>query len=109
MSEQSNGHRADNTEIISPILLRKGDRIEHHGAVLEVAHIIEFPCEIEGGIRVVACISRLIGNETGRIPRQWFDTRAQLSAGGSEWAAALPEGLYWNVQGNAHASVSRIV
>ena len=53
--------------------------------------------------------STLIGNETGRIPRQWFDTRAQLSAGGSEWAAALPEGLYWNVQGNAHASVYRIV
>lgn len=96
------------TELVSPIELQKGDRVEAHGALLEVMYIVESDCDVPGGVRVAACISRVIGDATGTIPRGWLETPEQMSERGAPWAAFLPAGLYWNVQGNAHARVNRV-
>jgi hypothetical protein len=97
------------TANVSPIDLQIGDRVLTHGAIVEVAHVVNADCDVPGGVRTAACISRLVGDERGGIPRSFFETPAQLRARGCEWASALPEGLYWNVQGNAHASVAKVV
>ncbi|MDE9544161.1 hypothetical protein [Xenorhabdus bovienii] len=97
------------TESVSPIDLRTGDCVRYYGAVFEVIHIIESPCDVKGGIRVAACISRLIGNTTGSIPRQWLETPEIMKKRGAAWASDLPAGLYWNIQGNAHARVDRVI
>ncbi|MGT1696613.1 hypothetical protein ACVPTE_23610 [Salmonella enterica subsp. enterica serovar Winslow] len=97
------------TESVSPINLHAGDRVCHYGAVFEVTHIIESSCDVKGGIRVAACISRLIGNTTGSIPRQWLESPEIMKERGATWASNLPAGLYWNIQGNAHARVTRII
>lgn len=47
------------TEMVSPIELHIGDHVQRHGALFEVMHIVESECDIPGGIRVAACISRL--------------------------------------------------
>lgn len=49
------------TEMVSPIELHIGDHVQRHGALFEVMHIVESECDIPGGIRVAACISRVIG------------------------------------------------
>lgn len=101
---------APKTETISPIDLNVGDRVLTWGAVVEVAHIVNAgESEIEGGVRIAACISRLVGDNLGAIPRAWFETPEEMTRRGCKWANALPEGLYWNVQGNAHARCSRIL
>jgi hypothetical protein len=94
---------------VSPIDLQIGDRVFTHGAVLEVAYISNHDSDVPGGVRTAACISRLVGDENGSIPRGWFESRETMRARGCEWAMSLPEGRYWNVQGNAHASVLKIV
>lgn len=94
---------------VSPIELAIGDRVNTHGAVVEVVHITESKSDVPGGIRVAACTSRLIGDDCGSIPRGWFDTRQSLIDRGCTWAHDLPEGRYWNVQGNAHARESKII
>ena len=96
------------TEQVSPIELQKGDRVEAYGALMEVMHIVESGCDVPGGVRVAACVSRVIGDTTGTIPRGWLETPEQMSERGATWAAELPAGLYWNIQGNAHARVSRV-
>lgn len=96
------------TEQVSPIELQKGDRVEAYGALLEVMHIVESDCDVPGGVRVAACVSRVIGGTTGTIPRAWLETPELMSERGATWAAELPAGLYWNIQGNAHARVSRV-
>ena len=97
------------TILVSPIELAVGDRVIEHGALVEVAHIITSPCGIEGGIRVAACISRLIDEGQDGIPLSWFDTAKSLVDRGCTWAKDLPDGRYWNVQGNAHARVAKVV
>lgn len=93
----------------SPIFLKVGDKVISHGATFEVMHITEAPCDVPGGVRVAACTSRLVGAATGAIPKCWFCTKQSLIDRGCLWAVALPDGDYWNVQGNAHASVHKII
>jgi hypothetical protein len=64
------------TEMVSPIELHIGDHVQRHGALFEVMHIVESECDIPGGIRVAACISRVIGDVTGNIPRGWLKHRS---------------------------------
>lgn len=97
------------TEMVSPIELHIGDHVQRHGALFEVMHIVESECDIPGGIRVAACISRVIGDVTGNIPRGWLETPKRMAERGVKWAKSLPEGLYFNIQGNAHAKVSRVI
>lgn len=96
-------------EHVSPIDLVIGDRVMVYGAIVEVARITEVPCDIPGGIRVAACMSRLVGDDIGSIPRSWFETPEGLKGRGCTWADELEPGLYWNVQGNAHARVAKIL
>jgi len=98
-----------NTISVSPITLKLGDRVLAHGAVVEVAHITESADKTPGAVRVAACTSRLIGEENGSIPRGWFQSPESLRAMGCTWAKDLPDGRYWNVQGNAFARVLKIV
>lgn len=100
---------ATKTISVSPIELAIGDRVLTHGAIVEVVHIKESLCDIPGGIRVAACTARLVGEGHGSIPLSWFDTPQSLSRRGCAWAKDLPDGHYWNVQGNAHASVCKVV
>lgn len=97
------------TEMVSPVELHIGDHVQRHGALFEVMHIVESECDIPGGIRVAACISRVIGDVTGNIPRGWLETPKRMAERGVKWATSLPEGLYFNIQGNAHAKVSRVI
>ena len=76
------------------------------GCTLEVAHIIK--SDGASGA-VAACISRLIGDDTGHIPRGFFESRDSLLRHGCDWASRMPEGLYWNVQGNAKERLGKIV
>jgi hypothetical protein len=39
-------------------------------------------CDIPGGIRVAACISRVIGDVTGNIPRGWLETPKRMAERG---------------------------
>ncbi|MBD4208090.1 hypothetical protein GUH47_19295 [Xanthomonas citri pv. citri] len=95
---------------ISPIHLQVGDKVLIYGAIVEVMHIVNaVETEIEGGIRIAACISRLVGEDMGAIPRAYFETPEQMTRRGCKFSHALPDGLYWNVQGNAHALVSKVV
>lgn len=94
---------------VSPIDLKVGDRVLEHGAIMKVMHITERPTETKGGIRVAACTSRLVGDDNGAIPRGWFDSRRTLIERGCTWAKDLPEGRYWNVQGNALATAYRVI
>lgn len=103
---------AINTVSVSPIELVIGDKVRHHGALMEVMHIVVTETlEDAEGVRVAACISRLVGDDMGAIPRGWFDTReSMLARGCGEWARDLrADGLYWNVQGNARARVAKLV
>lgn len=70
------------TEQVSPIELQKGDRVEAYGALMEVMHIVESGCDVPGGVRVAACVSRVIGDTTGTIPRGWLETPEQMSERG---------------------------
>lgn len=98
------------TVYVSPIELAIGDRVEAHGAIFEVMHVVESKCDVPGGIRVAACISRLVGDDCGAIPRSWLDTPKSLrDRGCGDWACGLPDGRYFNVQGNAHARVRKII
>lgn len=97
-----------NTISVSPIELSIGDRVMYHGALVEVAVIHEHECDVLGGVRVAACISRLVTEDHGAIPLSWFDTPESLRASGSTWAKDLPQGRYINVQGNAHARVAKV-
>lgn len=70
------------TEMVSPIELHIGDHVQRHGALFEVMHIVESECDIPGGIRVAACISRVIGDVTGNIPRGWLETPKRMAERG---------------------------
>ena len=72
------------TEQVSPIELQKGDRVEAYGALMEVMHIVESGCDVPGGVRVAACVSRVIGDTTGTIPRGWLETPEQMSEPGPQ-------------------------
>lgn len=93
------------TESVSPLSLQMGDRVFHHGAIVEVAHIIE---SYDRGEKVVACLSRLVGDDTGSIPRGWFDTLETLKRC-NVGIENLPDGLYWNIQGNKIARFLKII
>lgn len=97
-----------NTTSISPIELKVGDRVSYYGALVEVARIENREDDTPGGIRVAACISRLVGDDLGSIPRGWYDTPDSMRRSGCTWATELEPGLYVNVQGNAHARVSKV-
>lgn len=98
------------TQTVSPIDLKVGDRVAAHGAIVQVEYIVETPeTEIEGGVRIAACISRLVGENMGSIPRAYFETPEQMTRRGCKFSFGLPDGLYWNVQGNAHARCSKII
>lgn len=97
------------TNLVSPIDLKVGDRVLEHGAIVEVVLITESPCDIPGGIRVAACTSRLVGDDMGAIPRGYWETPETYKWRGWKVGAELPDGLYWNVQGNAHARVNKII
>lgn len=94
----------------SPVDLVIGDRVYHYGAIVEVVHInvSTHPSHCENG-PVHACISRLVGDDTGSIPRGWFETPESMVSIGSAWAKDLPPGRYWNVQGNRLACCNKIV
>ena len=94
----------------SPIHLVVGDNVLSHGAMLEVVHIRETACDVPSGVRVAACISRLVGEDMGSIPKHWFETpESMIKRGCGDWTKELPAGLYWNVQGNAHAAVLKVI
>lgn len=56
--------------------------LEAYGALMEVMHIVESGCDVPGGVRVAACVSRVIGDTTGTIPRGWLETPEQMSERG---------------------------
>ncbi|WP_237665938.1 hypothetical protein [Citrobacter freundii] len=68
------------TEQVSPIELQKGDRVEAYGALMEVMHIVESGCDVPGGVRVAACVSRVIGDTTGTISA-WMAGNARTNVG----------------------------
>lgn len=95
------------TVTVSPLELAVGDRVYRAGALMQVEHRHEI---IVKGKRVAANICRLIGDDMGSIPRVYWDTpKSYLHTGLRPWAANLPEGLYWNVQGSASARVEKVV
>lgn len=100
------------TTPVSPIELQIGDRVMEHGAIVEVMAIFTYPCDPikqPNGVRVAACISRLVGDDMGAIPRGYFDTPQSMRDRGCTWGVDLPDGYYWNVQGNALARVHKVV
>lgn len=98
------------TVSVSPIELKIGDRVMQNGALFEVMHITEAKASNPEGVRVAACTSRLVGDDSGSIPRGWFDTpQSMVDRGCGAWAKELPDGRYWNVQGNALARVAKVI
>lgn len=91
---------------ISPMNLEVGDKVRYYGATLQVQVIKKYQ---SGESEVAACYSILVGEDTGAIPRAWFDTPESMVASGAKWAKDLPPGLYMNVQGNHLASVQKII
>lgn len=95
------------TEIVSPLALVVGDKVLMHGEVMEVTHIIR---QTYDGVEVASCWSKLVGEQQHDvIPHGWWQKPADMAERGAAWAKNLPEGLYWNVQGNGKAGVHRII
>lgn len=95
------------TVSVSPLDLAVGDRLITNGALVQVEHRILVDYE---GEQVAANICRLIGDDMGGIPRGYWSTpESYLRTGLRDWAANLPDGLYWNVQGNRHARAAKVI
>lgn len=94
------------TVTVSPVDLVVGDVVIEHGATLQVERIQNYE---SGGSAVAACVSRLVSATSGVIPMAWMRTRESMRDGGMRDAMTLPEGLYFNVQGNHLARVRKIV
>jgi hypothetical protein len=93
------------TDSVSPLDLVVGDYVIQHGALFCVEHITR---RDDHGSTVAACLSRLIGKDSGAIPRAYLDTPEQMARAGYKLASKLPDGLYWNVQGNDLARVPKV-
>lgn len=97
------------TQTVSPTDLAIGDKVFVHGAIVEVAHVRETGFATLAGGQAVSCMARLVGDDMGAIPRAYFQTPAELTRAGCIWSHELPDGLYWNVQGNGLARVAKVI
>lgn len=92
------------TVTVNALELVAGDKVFYYGAVLEVAFILKHNAE-----NVAHCVSRLIGENMGNIPKAFFETPESYKCRGCEFADNLPDGLYFGLQGNENARYLKVV